>query len=87
MYINFNTFYTLYQIAPDKWEIDGRDGTVSYEHYWFYMKTPLDWCRLILFYERKNKENKIIRNNNKMEIYIKKWQKDIDEFKKERQIE
>ena len=80
--ISFETFYKMYNIAPEKYIIDTSDFSVKYNGTWIYMKSLLDCFKLERYSNKIDKEKKAEQDNKRMLELLQQWQDDIDEFNK-----
>lgn len=84
LYITFNQFYSLYNIAPENWRIDTEDCSVCYScpklDKWLYIDTIKGRYKLLKFNKQltNDKNNKI--NDEMMEELIKQWKLDVKKF-------
>lgn len=88
VFISFDTYYNMKQIAPDQWEDGEYDYVIYYAQRRFngkrlYMKTLGDVLKLRQY--RKNKEDQEGRDRSteEMENLVKLWKRDLENFEKE----
>ena len=86
--IKFNTFYSIYNVNPCRWELDDASAEYNYEEGGYYSRrykrytfSFFDTIRYKFFLRSAEKKKKLKKEAEALEVLITCAQKDIDRAK------
>ena len=87
--IPFRTFLAMYEIAPEKWDIETDHPMYrASEFNNYYTNLPvIDWLRFLSWRRKKEKQERKLATVKSYQKLVDRWQEDIERYKEAAQNE